>query len=208
MHGTLILCVSPRLLRRLFLTLLATCSLGCPFPDCYPVLLTITVCLFDTVDFGQCYPRGSTGAVTTCDVTDGTSTIETYLDTTCKTHLYSSKDSPACENLKVDGETCPPGGPASSTTDCTSMGESRSGLASTCIYLGSFERKSGGCPAFNCQSQARVTVPLSMSFVTGPSGVNAHAKHAPRNCPLAGHVLVMRPCQCQRLKSHVTRSCS
>ncbi|CAB1113100.1 unnamed protein product [Ectocarpus sp. CCAP 1310/34] len=72
------------------------------------------------VGFGECYARGSTGAITTCDPTDGTSTVETYLDTACQIHLYSSKDSPECVDLRVDGETCPPGGPGSMASDCIS----------------------------------------------------------------------------------------
>ncbi|CAN0083944.1 unnamed protein product, partial [Hapterophycus canaliculatus] len=73
------------------------------------------------VDFGECYARGSTGAITTCDTTTGTTTTETYLDTSCQVHLYSSADSPACVDLKVEGETCPPGGPGSSTSDCVAQ---------------------------------------------------------------------------------------
>ncbi|CBJ48601.1 hypothetical protein Esi_0039_0061 [Ectocarpus siliculosus] len=72
------------------------------------------------VGFGECYARGSTGAITTCDPTDGTSTVETYLDTACQIHLYSSKDSLECVDLRVDGETCPPGGPGSMASDCIS----------------------------------------------------------------------------------------
>ncbi|CAN0090291.1 unnamed protein product, partial [Ectocarpus fasciculatus] len=72
------------------------------------------------VGFGECYARGSTGAITTCDPTDGTSTVETYLDTACQVHLYSSKDNPECVDLRVDGETCPPGGPGSMASDCIS----------------------------------------------------------------------------------------
>ncbi|CAM9653973.1 unnamed protein product, partial [Scytosiphon promiscuus] len=72
-------------------------------------------------DFGECYARGSTGAITTCDSSTGTTTIETYLDTSCQVHLYSSADSPTCVDLKVEGETCPPGGPGSKASECVAQ---------------------------------------------------------------------------------------
>lgn len=99
------------------------CPVAVPCRTYFRVAIKIHTKINTIVDFGECYPRGSTGAITTCNPQDGTSTIETYLDTKCTKHLYSSKNSPKCENLKVDGDTCPAGGPASSSTDCTNMSE-------------------------------------------------------------------------------------
>eukprot|EP00752_Nemacystus_decipiens_P012282 g10888.t1 len=68
--------------------------------------------------FGECYARGSTGAITTCDPRNGSSIVETYLDTSCHVPLYAYAENTECTSLRVEGETCPPGGPGSATTDC------------------------------------------------------------------------------------------
>lgn len=59
---------------------LSGCSLFLsPPPRQIPPFLSVRF----SVGFGECYARGSTGAVTTCDPRNGTSMVETYLDTSC-----------------------------------------------------------------------------------------------------------------------------
>lgn len=66
--------------------------------------------------------------MTTCDLGNGTSTIETYLDPGCTSLLFTTADNPACENILVDGEASSPGGPGSTSADCSNMREWHGGM--------------------------------------------------------------------------------
>eukprot|EP00903_Cladosiphon_okamuranus_P014790 g13701.t1 len=89
------------------------------------------------VGFGECYARGNTGAITTCNLADGTSTVQSYLDTSCRDLLYTAEENTECTSLKVEGETCPPGGPGSATTTCVDTEPSASINAAPFNLIGS-----------------------------------------------------------------------